>query len=250
MHQHADKVAIITGATSGIGREAAKLFARQGISVVAAGRSRTAGNELVEEITAEGGQASFVQADIGDSNDVARLVASAETTYGGLDYAFNNAGIEGSFGPIGESEEANWDEVMRVNLKGVWLALKYEIPAIMRRGRGAIVNTSTNLTRVGVPGTGIYTASKAGVDALTRVAAIETASHGIRVNAVNPGGVDTPMQRRIFTEEQIAAKKKANPLGKYATAMDVAQAALWLCSSASGHITGETIVLDGGVTLQ
>lgn len=243
------KVAIITGATSGIGRAAALLFAESGIKVVAAGTRENAGADLIAEVESIGGDAIFVPADVCDAGQVERLVQRAETHYGGVDYAFNNAGIEGDIGPLDELNEAAWDKVMNVNLRGVWLALKYQLPALRRRGGGAIVNTSTDLVSLGLPGTGIYTASKAAVDALTRVAAMEAGPQGIRVNAVNPGNVETPMTQRLFDEAAVAGIRAANPLRKIATAGDVAHAALWLLSPGAGHITGQTLNIDGGLTL-
>ncbi|MEX3789820.1 SDR family NAD(P)-dependent oxidoreductase [Paraburkholderia sp. BR14374] len=244
-----DKVAIVTGATSGIGRAAALLFASQGMKVVASGTRESTGAMLVAEIAAAGGDTIFVPANVSDATQVERLVKRAEEAYGGVDYAFNNAGVEGEFGPLDELSETAWDWVMDVNLKGVWLAMKYQLPALRRRGGGAIVNTSTNLVALGLPATGIYTASKAAVDALTRVAAMEAGPQGIRVNAVNPGNVETPMTKRLFDESTVTGIRAANPLRKIASADDVAQAALWLLSPASGHVTGQTLNIDGGLTL-
>jgi NAD(P)-dependent dehydrogenase (short-subunit alcohol dehydrogenase family) len=225
------------------------LFAKHGMKVVASGTRETAGAALVAEIASADGDAVFIPADVSDAPQVQQLVQRAEALYGGVDYAFNNAGVEGEFDTLDELGEAVWDKVMDVNLKGAWLSMKYELPALRRRGGGAIVNTSTNLVSLGFPSTGIYTASKAAVDALTRVAAMEAGPQGIRVNAVNPGNVATPMTERLFDEAMVASIRSANPLRKIATADDVAQAALWLLSPASGHITGQTLNIDGGLTL-
>jgi NAD(P)-dependent dehydrogenase (short-subunit alcohol dehydrogenase family) len=249
MEDMKDKVAVITGATSGIGREVALLFASRGIKIVAAGRDERAGQDLINEIKANGGNALFCKTDVSDSLSVQSLIKSAKENFGGIDYAFNNAGIEGVLGPISDMDEKAWDDVMNINLKGIWLCLKYEFPEILRRGGGAIVNTSTNLTRLGLPGTSAYTASKAGVDALTQVAAIEYGKHGVRVNAINPGAVNTPMLQRIYSQDQMEQVKNSNPLSKIATPKDIAQTVLWLCSPMANHVNGVSILIDGGSTL-
>lgn len=249
MQEMKDKVAVITGATSGIGREVALLFASCGIKIVAAGRDERAGQELIQEIKANGGEALFCKTDVSNALSVQSLIKSAKKHFGGIDYAFNNAGIEGVLGPIVDMDEKAWDEVMNINLKGIWLCLKYEFPEILHRGGGAIVNTSTNLTSLGLPGTSAYTASKAGVDGLTQVAAIEYGKYGVRVNAINPGAVSTPMLKRIFSQDQMDQVKNANPLSKIATAKDIAQTVLWLCSPMANHINGISILIDGGSTL-
>lgn len=243
-----DKVAIISGATSGIGRAAALLSAKRGVKVVATGTRETGGAALIAEIGLTGCNAIFVAADVSDAAQIEKVVQRAEEIFGGVDCAFN-AGIEGEVGPLDELSEPAWGKVMNLNLKGVWLAMKYELPALRRRGGGAIVNTSTNLVSLGIPGTAIYTASMAAVDALTRVAAMEFGPQGIRVNAVSPGNVETPMTERLFDEATVAGIRAANPLRKLATAVDVATAALWLLSPASGHITGQTLNIDSGMTL-
>jgi len=249
MESMKDKVAIITGATSGIGREVALLFASRGIKVAAAGRDERAGASLINEIQQKGGNAIFIKTDVSNAASVQALIKSAKEHFGGIDYAFNNAGIEGVLGPIADMKEDAWDDVMNINLKGIWLCLKYEFPEILLRGGGAIVNTSTNLTRLGLPGTSAYAASKAGVDALTQVAAIEYGKHGVRVNAINPGAVDTPMLQRIYSPDQMEQVKSSNPLNKIATPKDVAQIVLWLCSPMSNHVNGISMLIDGGSTL-
>lgn len=243
------KVVIVTGATSGIGYAAAELFAKEGLKVVAAGRSEKAGLTLVDTIRKAGGEALFVQTDVSDDESVQELVARAKREFGGVDFAFNNAGIEGVLVPLAEQSEENWDDVMNINLKGVWLCLKHELPAILERGGGAIVNVATNLTRIGIPGTSIYTASKAGVEALTQVAAVEYGKKGVRINAINPGGVDTPMLSRVLPPPLMEKVIQSNPLLKIATPLDVAQTALWLLSPMAGHINGVSLLIDGGDTL-
>ncbi len=249
MNEMKGKVAIVTGATSGIGREVALLFASRGIKVVAAGRDEDTGSHLIKEILKDGGEAIFVKTEITNALSVQNLVGTAKKQFSGLDYAFNNAGIEGVLGPIADMEEGHWDDVINTNLKGMWLCLKYEFSEILHRGGGAIVNTSTNLTRLGLLGTAGYVAGKAGVDALTQVAAIEYGNHGIRVNAINPGAVDTPMLRRIYNSEQVQQVKQSNPLNKIATPKDIAQTVLWLCSPMSNHVNGTCVVIDGGAIL-
>lgn len=240
-----NKVALITGATSGIGRETALLFASHGIKVAAAGRNEEAGRALVQKIREEGGEAIFIPANVADAKSVAAMIDRVLKHFGQLDFAFNNAGIEGSLVPLASLQEEDFDQVMNINLKGLWLCLKHEINAMMQAG-GVIVNTSTNLTKMSEPNTGAYTASKSALEALTRIAAAEYGKFNIRINAVNPGATDTPMLRRIFNSEELEAIKRSSPLGKLGQPLDIAHAVLWLCSPQSGHITGTTLILDGG----
>lgn len=249
MESMKDKVIIVTGATSGIGREVALLFASCGIKVTAAGRDELAGLSLIDEIIQRGGDALFVKTDVSKAESVKALVKAAKEHFGGIDYAFNNAGIEGALGPIVEMKEDAWDHVININLKGIWLCLKYEFPEIVLRGGGVIVNTSSSLSKLGLSGTSAYAASKAGVDAITQVAAIEYGKHGVRVNAINPGAVDTPMLQRIYSSDQMERIKNSNPLNKIATPKDVAQTVLWLCSPMSSHVNGISVLIDGGSAL-
>ncbi|MBI5273898.1 MAG: SDR family oxidoreductase [Chlamydiales bacterium] len=243
------KVAVIVGATSGIGRATALLFAEHKIKIVAAGRNENAGEELINQIIRDGGEGIFVKTDVTNSKSTEALIKSAIDHFGGIDFAFNNAGIEGAAQSIFDMDETNWNQVIDTNLKGMWLCLKYEFFAMRLRGRGVIVNTSTSLTRSGLANTGAYTASKAGVDALTQVAAIEYGGYGIRVNAINPGAVHTPMLQRIYSSNEIEQIRKANPLNNIATSRDVAQTVLWLCSPMASHINGTSIFIDGGASL-
>lgn len=249
MESMKNKVAMITGATSGIGQEAALLFAKQGLKIAAIGQNEEAGKLLVEEIKDAKGEAVFIKTNVSVASSVASSVQQIKNYFGNIHYAFNNAGIEGSLDLLTKLEESNWDSVINTNLKGIWLCLKYQLPEIQLSGGGAIVNVSTNLTRLGFPGTGAYSASKAGVEALTQVAAIEWGKYGIRVNAINPGAVDTPMLKRIYSSEELQQLNDSNPLKNIATAKEIAQVALWLCCSMSSHVNGATIVADGGSSL-
>jgi len=208
-----------------------------------------AGNAVAGEIEKSGSKAIFFQADVRNSDEIAAAIQGTVEKFGELNCAVNNAGIEGSFGPLHELDEAVWDDVMATNMKGIWLAMKFQMPELIKTGGGSIVNVSTDLTRIGVPGTAIYTASKAGVDSLTKVAAIEGAPNAIRVNAVNPGNVMTPMTDRLWTDSDVEKFKKMNPLNKIATADDIANACVFLSSGWAGHINGELINIDGGFTL-
>lgn len=243
-----NKVAIIVGATSGIGRETALLFSKHKIKVVVAGRNVLEGNLLVTEITNKGGDAIFVKTDVTNPLSIKNLMSTSLKQYGKIDIAFNNAGIEGKSQHISVMDEENWDNVINTNLKGVWLCLKHEFSALKSNG-GVIINTSTCLTHLGLETTAAYASSKSGVDALTKVAAVEYGPYGIRVNAINPGAVNTPMLQRIYTAEQISDMKETNPLKKIASPRDIAETVLWLCSPMANHINGACILIDGGSTL-
>ncbi len=240
------KVIMITGATSGIGHATALLFAQHGVKVVAVGRNEKVGNLLVEEISDKGGEALFLKADISEAKAVKSLVETTQKHFGRLDYALNNAGIEGTLISLADVKEEEWDALMNTNLKGLWLCMKYEIPAMIQNGAGVIINISTNLTKLSEPTTSMYTASKAAVEALTRIAAVEYGPYGIRINAINPGAVETPMIRRIFSDEMLMELKEKNPLKKIAEPQDIAEAVLWTCSPKAKHINGTLFTIDGG----
>ena len=249
MKRFQDRVALVTGGTSGIGKATALAFAAEGARVVVAGRRETEGTAVVADIRRKDGQATFVVTDVTRDADVRKLVDSALRSYGRLDVAFNNAGTEGVVGPITELGEADWGRTVDVNLKGTWLCMKHEIPAMAERG-GAIVNVATIAALAGMAGTTIYAASKGGVIAMTRAAAIEWAAKGIRVNVVSPGAVETDMFER-FTggNEQVKADfKAAHPLGRAGSVADIAEAVLWLASDAAAFVTGHNLVVDGGYT--
>ncbi|OWY63812.1 oxidoreductase [cyanobacterium TDX16] len=255
MNFQRDKVALVTGGSSGIGRAAALQFAKQGAKVVVAARRETAGNQTVEQIRQLGKEASFVQTDVSQPAEIEALIQKTIALYGQLDYAFNNAGTEGVFAPMTQLTEANWDRTITTNLKAVWLCLKYEIEQMIAQGtEGAIVNTSSWLAKGGLLGTTIYSASKGGLDGMVRAAALECAKAGIRINNVNPGIIDTEMFRRFGNPDDpndavVQAFIHHIPLKRLGSSEEVAEAVVWLCSDAATYITGETISVDGGFAI-
>ena len=242
------KVGIITGATSGIGRDAAVLFAKAGAKVVLAGRREVEGKETLDLVRAAGGDGLFVKTDVSKAAEVQALVQKTVEKFGRLDVAFNNAGIEGAWIPIAEQSEEDWSRTIDINLKGVWLCLKYEIQQLLKQGGGgAIVNMASVAGLIGSAGAATYCASKHGVIGLTKSAALETAKSGIRVNVVCPAVIETPMGERIFGAPDM--KKYAlglHPIGRFGTPMEIAEAVLWMCSDRASFMTGQSLVLDGG----
>ncbi len=246
------KVALVTGGASGIGRAAAAAFAREGARVVVADSAVAEGEETVRRIRAVGGTAVFVPVDVSRGDEVERMVRRGVEAYGRLDCAFNNAGIQGELAQTAECSEENWQEVITVNLTGVWLCMKHEIPYMLRQGGGAIVNTASNFGLVGSSGMPAYAASKHGVLGLTKVAALEYAKAGIRVNAVCPGPTQTPMVDRILRQQPELASRLVDtvkarvPLGRMGGPEEVAEAVVWLCSDAAVFVTGAALAVDGG----
>ena len=252
MKEFEGKVALVTGGGSGIGRATALAFARDGARVVIGNRNVQRGEETVSMIRAAGGTASFRRTDILVAADIEALVKHAVSEYGGLDLAFNNAGIEGEPRPLAEQTEANYDAVMDINVKGVWLSMKYEIPQMLDQGGGAIVNCSSVAGVIGFPGIGIYSASKHAVIGLTKAAALEYSAQGIRVNAVNPAVIDTEMVDRLadgmnMKKDDLTA---FHPIGRLGRVEEVAEAVLWLCSGKASFVTGHSLIVDGGFTAQ
>ena len=243
------KVGLVTGGTSGIGRDTAILFAKAGAKVVVAGRREVEGKETVELIHAAGGEGLFVKADVSKAAEVEMLVQKTVDTFGRLDVAFNNAGIEGTWVPITEQSEEDWDRTIDINLKGVWLCLKYEIRQMLKQGGGgAIVNMASAAGLIGLPGAATYSASKHGVIGLTKTAALETARKGIRVNVVCPAVIETPMAERAYSEPE--AHKFVvgiHPIGRFGRPEEVSGAVLWMCSDGASFMTGQSLVLDGGL---
>jgi NAD(P)-dependent dehydrogenase (short-subunit alcohol dehydrogenase family) len=246
-----NKVALITGGTSGIGRDTAVLFAKEGAKVVITGRREAEGKQTLDMVRAAGGEGLFVQSDVSKASDVESAVRKTVEKYGRLDVAFNNAGVEGGWVPLHEQTEENWDYVHSINLKGVWLSLKYEIQQMLRQGRGgAIVNMSSVAGLIGAPGAGVYIASKHGVLGLTKTAAVEYAKQGIRVNAVCPAVIETAMSERAFADPAFSRRVLAmHPLGRFGKPMEVAEAVLWLCSDKSSFTTGQYVGVDGGLLI-
>lgn len=248
--QLADKVALITGAASGIGREAALLFAREGAKVVAVDLSEK-GQETVEVIQSAGGQAHFVQADVSKAQDAERMVSEAERVFGRLEILFNNAGISHAEDDDAiHTSEAVWDLTFAVNVKGVFLGCKYGIPALQRAGGGSIINTASFVAFMGAATPQLaYTASKGAVLSMTRELAVIHARQGIRVNALCPGPLQTELlMKYLDTPEKRQRRLVHIPMGRFGQAAEIAQAALYLASPASSFMTGAALLVDGGIT--
>ncbi len=262
--QFLNKVALVTGGSSGIGWEASIIFAREGAKVVVADIEPKGGQEVVKKIKASGGEATFIKTDVRVPADVEKMVSTAVKKYGRLDYAFNNAAIKGYSGTldIDKIDEELWHDVINTNMKGVWLCMKYEIPAMLKQGKGAIVNTSS-LTALASTADGNYPydASMAGVAGFTRCAALYYSRSGIRVNAICPGATATQLTGFPYpcppdfkpTDEAVARKEnmeKTIPLGRFAQPAEQAQVAVWLCSDAASYVTGCVMAVDGGYLAQ
>ena len=242
------KVAVVTGASTGIGRAAALALTAEDAAVVIADVDVERGEQVAAEIKDKGGTALFVRTDVSDETDAAAMVSRAVEAFGGLDLAFNNAGTEGLTAITHECAPENWHRTLAVNLTGVWFCMRYEIPAMLERDGGSIVNCSSVAGLVGFASIPAYTASKHGVIGLTRTAALEYAEQGIRVNAVCPGVIDTEMVER-FTGQQPdaeAALLATEPLGRFGRPEEIADAVVWLCSARSSFVTGQAIAVDGG----
>jgi 3-hydroxybutyrate dehydrogenase len=248
------KIALVTGGASGIGRATALTFAREGAKLIIADMHEEGGQQTVHMITEKGGEALFVRTDVTQPTEVEALISKAVQTYGRLDCAHNNAGVtQRAYPPTAEFPEEDWHRVLAVNLTGVWLCMKYEIPQMLTQGRGAIVNTASVAGLVGLAGRSAYVASKHGVVGITRTAALEYAQHGIRVNCVCPGYIRTPMVAYVLQTEgaQLEAQMVARePIGRLGTPEEVAETVVWLCSDAAAFVTGHTMTVDGGFVAQ
>jgi NAD(P)-dependent dehydrogenase (short-subunit alcohol dehydrogenase family) len=247
----ANKVAVVTGASSGIGHAAARLFAKEGAAVVVAARRRTELDDLVDSIVAEGGQAMALAGDVCDEAFAKALVDVAVKNFGGLDIAFNNAATLGAMGPVPDMSQTEWDHVITTNLTSAFLGAKYQLPAMVARKSGSLIFTSTFVGyTAGMPGMAAYAASKAGLIGLTQVLAIEYGSQNIRVNALLPGGTDTPAGREFAnTPEALTFVQNLHALKRMAKPEEIAQSALFLASDASSFTTGSAMLVDGGVSI-
>jgi NAD(P)-dependent dehydrogenase (short-subunit alcohol dehydrogenase family) len=247
-------VALVTGGASGIGRATALTFTREGAKLIIADMNEDGGQQTVHLITEKGGEAIFVRTDVSKAVEVQALISTAVETYGRLDCAHNNAGISSRpRAPLHECTEETWDRVLAVNLKGVWLCMKYELIQMLKQSSGTIVNTASIMGLVGSwSGTAAYNASKHGVVGLTKTAALEYATSGIRVNAVCPGYIHTPLIEEALTsnpalEAQIITR---HPVGRMGRPEEIAEAVVWLCSDAASFVTGHTLTVDGGYVAQ
>jgi len=244
----AGKLVLITGGSSGIGRATSILFAQQGAKVVI-GDVNPAGQETVDTIKREKGEATFVQTDVRDARQVQDLVAAAVKTYGGLHCAFNNAGILAPMSMLAETDESAFDQTFAVDVKGVFLAMKYEIPQMLKSGGGAIVNTASIAGLIAERGISAYVAAKHAVIGLSKAAAVEYADQGIRINAIAPGLVQTPMTKDWYENPETRQFFIANtPLGRFAQPEEIANMVLFLCSDLASFTAGQTFAVDGGYT--
>jgi NAD(P)-dependent dehydrogenase (short-subunit alcohol dehydrogenase family) len=243
------KVAIITGGSSGIGRATAIALAKERVKITVAARRAKEGEETVRLVKEAGSKGIFMKTDVAKEDDVRSLVEKSVKTYGRLDYAFNNAGIEEMMTPLIDQTSDIFDQIMNVNVKGVWLCMKYEIPEMIRNGGGAIVNTSSGAGVIGFPQMPIYIASKHAVLGLTKSAALEYAKSGIRINAVAPGGVETDMVERLTepNKQWRETLRSMHPIGRNADPKEIANAVVWLLSDKASFVLGHTLLVDGGL---
>lgn len=245
-----EQVALVTGAGSGIGRAAALAFADEGARVIVSDVHTSNGEDTVRVIRESGKEADFVAADVAKASDVENLVYQAVKRHGRLDFAFNNAGIEGVMASTVDCSEENWDQTLAINLKGVWLCMKHELRHMLERGSGAIVNCSSVAGLVGFPQLPAYVASKHGIVGLTRTAALECAQQGVRINAVCPGVIHTPMVDRLEQTHPGLELAAGEPIGRMGTPEEIAGAVIWLCSERASFVTGQAWAIDGGWVAQ
>ncbi|QBD74982.1 glucose 1-dehydrogenase [Ktedonosporobacter rubrisoli] len=245
----AGKVALVVGGSSGIGQATALAFARHGAQVVIASRRIAKMTETIRQIQEIRGEAIFVPTDVTKASDIAALVDKTVKEYGRLDYAFNNAEVGTSSASLVDLSEEEWDYTVAVNLKGIWLSLKYQIPAMLATGGGAIVNMASVGGIIGASGLAVYSATKAGVIGLSRVAALEYAKANIRINAISPSGITTETFLKLPADVR-AHIEAANPIGRLGIPREIADAVVWLCSDEASFMLGQNLIIDGGATAQ
>jgi NAD(P)-dependent dehydrogenase (short-subunit alcohol dehydrogenase family) len=251
MSEFTGKVALITGGNAGIGRATAIQFAKHGAKVVISGRREKEGHEVIAEIKALGGEAIFVRSDVSKESDVKAMIERTLATFGRLDFAFNNAGVEETLTPLPDQTEETYDQIMDINVKGVWLSLKHEIPAMLKTGGGAIVNNSSIAGLVGFAMAPVYVASKHAVIGLTKAVAVEYAKQNVRVNAVAPGTIETRMFLEVTRSPEIKQLlESGQPMGRIGQPEEIAGTVIWLCSVGASFVTGQTLAVDGGYTAQ
>lgn len=249
MASFSGKVAIVTGGSSGIGRATAIAFAREGAIVVVASRREDEGEETVQRVKEARSDGVFVKTDVAKEADISAMVEKTIQSYGRLDYAFNNAGVEQLPTPLSEQTEEDFDRIININVKGVWLSMKYQIPQMLKNGAGAIVNMSSIAGLIGAPTLPIYVASKHAVVGLTKSLALEYAKSGIRINAVCPGYIQTPLVERL--DKQLQEQMiQMHPIGRAGKPEEIAEAVVWLCSDKASFVIGHSLALDGGYVAQ
>ena len=242
------RVALVTGGASGIGRATAEAFLRQQYAVIVLDRDEALGKQVEQRLSSVG-SCKYLYCDVADAASVARAMTQAVALHGRLDVAFNAAGVDGVAAPTAEAGLDNWDRIMGVNLRGLWLCLRQEIAQMLHQGSGgAIVNCASSAGLIGVPNLSAYVASKHGVVGLTKSAALEYVRHNIRVNAVCPGMIDTPMWRRSISPEFTTQLLANDPMGRLGQPGEIAEAVLWLCSPAASFVNGHALAVDGGMT--
>ena len=252
---YAEKVAFVTGAAGGIGRATALAFAREGASVVVSDISEQNVRDTARRIEELGERALAVACDVTRSEDVKAALDETIETFGRLDVAFNNAGVENEVKPMADVTEEEWDRIVAINLRGVFLCMKYEVPLMLEQGGGAIVNTSSGAGVKGFEGQAAYVAAKHGVVGLSKAAAVDYAPQNIRINAVCPGIIDTPMMDRFGggtpegKERELASAAAAQPIGRAGKSEEIAAAVVWLCSDAASFVVGDAMIVDGGQTV-
>ncbi|GAA3931048.1 SDR family oxidoreductase [Chitinophaga oryziterrae] len=245
-----NKVAIVTGGSFGIGQATALAFARRGAKVVVADWIEDNEQATLRQIKAEGGEALFVKCDVSNAGDITDMIDKTFSAYGRLDFAFNNAGIEGVSALTHECTQDNWERTLAINLTGIWLCMKHELPHMLKQGKGVIVNCASIAGLIGFPGLPAYVASKHAVVGLTKTAALENAKLGVRINAVCPGVIRTSMVDRITGKDKVAEQQfiSMEPVGRMGEPAEVAEAVVWLCSDAASFVTGHAMPVDGGWT--